>query len=120
MVWNSDLRPRNVVFRAVHKRPQSLAPAGKFAGENAVLQHRKAGLPIAADQQAGKGALDAGDPAQRLGVARRQAVPDAPDVFPTFEPNAVEERLLQIVGVIAGPAVADVDHVSWLEPFVFA
>ncbi len=74
-------------------------------------------LPFGADKQIGELPLDAGDAAQGFGVAGRELIPDAPDVFPALETHAVEEGVLQIVGVVARPAAADVDHVARLDPF---
>jgi hypothetical protein len=44
-------------------------------------------------------------------VALRDAVPDAPHILPALEPGAVEERVLDAVGVVHGPAFADVREV---------
>ena len=98
--------------RAIGKRP--------LGGEDAVLKRGSVGLPLGADQEIGEAALDLGDAADGLGVARRDAVPDAPDVLPGFVADAVEERELQIVGLVLVPAVADVDHVAGLEPLAAA
>src|SRR5258708_37674291 len=105
-MWNADLAAGHVVLVAVDKRPQRFRSAKKFRREDAVLQNRRVRPPIRTDPEVGELALAFRDTAQRLGVAGREPVPDAPDVFPTLKPNAVEERLLQNVGVIARPPPA--------------
>ena len=72
------------------------------------------------DQEIGEAALDLGDAADGFRVARRDAVPDAPDVLPAFPPHAVEESELQVVGLVRVPAVADVDHVAGFQPLAAA
>src|SRR6185437_17167999 len=57
-------------------------------------------------------------PARGLGIPWRDAVPDAPDVLPAFPALAIEERELQVVGLVPVPAVRDVHHVARLEPSI--
>ena len=64
-----------------------------------------------------RGSLDRGHAPRRLGITRRDAIPDSPDVFPTFPPHTVEKSDLQIVGLGAGPAIGDIRHVARFEPF---
>src|SRR5580704_14956022 len=73
-------------------------------------------LPIGTDQQFGKGALDFRDAPDGFAVARADLIPDAPDIFPGLKAYAVEEGELKIVGMVASPAIAHVDHVPRLEP----
>src|SRR4051812_16688852 len=77
-------------------------------------------FPIGTNEQISHSALDRRNPAKRFGVARRELVPDAPDVFPALVPDAIEVGGLQAIGSIAPPALADIPHVPRLKPFVFA
>ena len=120
-VGNLDLITRDVVLVAVHDGPKRLS----FEWKSCWHRRRSAGrgrvrFPIRAHEQSGKLAFDLRDAAQGFGVARRDLIPDAPDVFPAFVADAVEEGELQIVGLVASPAVADIDHVAGLEPFQLA
>ncbi len=115
-----DLRPVDRIFVAIHERPEDRAVCRKLTRVNPGLKHRSVRLPCSAGQEGRVLALDHGDAAQRLGVAWRQAVPDAPDVFPALETCAVEEGVLQIVSVIASPTAADIHHMPRLQPFIAA
>ena len=73
-------------------------------------------LPLLADEERRGGALDGGDATEGLGVAWGELVPDAPDVLPGFEADAVEEGELEVVKMAVRPAVGDVDHVAGFDP----
>ena len=64
---------------------------------NAERMHGIERFPVLADKERRDGALDGRDTPRRLRIARRDAVPDAPDVFPALPSHAIEERKLQIV-----------------------
>src|SRR5438094_434118 len=119
-VRNFKLAARKLILIAIHYGPQRAPASREFAGEGAVLQCGRMRLPVRAHQQFRKLPLDARHAPQRLGVARRDLIPDAPDVLPAFVAHAVEEGVLQIIGLVAAPASADVDHVARLEPLELA
>src|SRR5437762_14117192 len=77
-------------------------------------------LPARAAEQCRTSTIDAGDTAHGFGVTGSQPVPDSPYVFPTFKSSAVEERVLEVISVVAGPTVAHVHHVARFEPLVVA
>ena len=52
-------------------------------------------------------------------IPRRDSIPDAPDILPAFPTDAVEKGELQVVRLIAFPAIGDVHHVARFQPFVF-
>src|SRR5580658_9823692 len=115
-----DLLAADVIFVAVDDRPQSAALAGKPGREHAVLQSGCVRFPVGADQQIRELALDIGDSPQGFGIPWSDLVPDAPDVLPALVAHAVEERGLQIVGLVACPTIADVDHVAGFQPLQLA
>ena len=108
----------SVVLVAIDDRPHRLLAERPPAGEHAEAHHRRERLPLAAYQKRRQRAFQHRHAAGRFGIARRDAVPDSPDVFPTLKADAVEERVLQVGGVIAIPAIGDVYHVTRLQPFV--
>src|SRR5262249_30257633 len=117
---NLDLAAREVVLVAINNGPERLAMARAFAGEGAVAQRVRVRCLIGADEKIGKGSFAPGDAPQSGGVAGRDLVPDAPNVFPGLIAYTVKEGILQVVGLIAIPAVTHVDHVAWLQPLVLA
>src|SRR5580698_3478718 len=94
-----------VVGVAIDESPQGLGIGWPLAGEDAEVTRWDMRLPVRSDQLRGEYAFDCGDAAQSLGVARGHLIPDAPDVFPAFEADAVEEGLLQVVEIIVVPAI---------------
>ena len=104
------------VLVTVDQRPQRATLAGEAAGKDAGLQRALVGAPVQADKQRRKPAVDRGDAAQRLGIARGQLVPQAPHVLPRVVAHAVEEDVLQVVIAVAAPAVLVVDHVARFQP----
>ena len=111
-----DLLAVDFVLVAIDDRPQRLARAREAAGEHAGLQRLLVRRPVRADHERRELPLDRRDPPQRLGVARRELIPDAPDVLPRGVADAVEEHVLQVVVAVAAPAVLDVHDVARLEP----
>jgi hypothetical protein len=75
-----------------------------FAAAAAAAARRRDVFMGAEEAQQGSGA------AKELGVAGREAVPDAPDVFPGFVPYAVEESELDRRSAVFRPPVAYVCH----------
>ncbi len=116
LVGDGHLAPVYVVLVAVDDGPEGLVGERPAAGEDAVHVSRIEGLPVRADEEGREGALDGCHAAGGFAVARGDAVPNAPDVFPALPAFAVEEGVLQIVGLVAVPAVADIDHVARLKP----
>ncbi len=116
---NSDLLFGDRIFVAIDERPHRAGGQRELRREDAVPERGRVRFPIGAHQVGGEAALNRRDTAQRFGVTRRDPVPDAPDIFPTHVADAVEEGELQVVGFVARPAVADVDHVAGLQPFLF-
>ena len=57
---------------------------------------------------------------RRVASASRGLMPfHMPQMFSQLsQPSPLKKAILQIVGLIAVPAVADVDHVTRLKPFV--
>src|ERR1017187_1677858 len=119
-VQQAQLRAGNVVLRAVHQRPERLAHAREFAREDALLQGVVMRLPPEAAKHRRAGTLDRGDAAHRFRVTESQPVPYAPDIFPALEAGAVEERVLEVLGMIARPTVAHIYHVPRFKPLVVA
>src|SRR5205807_2456648 len=105
---------------AVHERPETPLSHGEFRGEAAELQCRCVWIPLFAGQERSELPLDRGDPAKGLAVTRRDSIPDAPNILPTHVTYTIEEGMLQVVRLIARPAIADVHHVAGFEPFQFA
>src|SRR4029078_5903244 len=87
-------------------------------GVHTVVMHGIVRLPICAGQKGCNASLNGRYAPGCLGVARIDIDPDAPYIFPTLPTYAVEEGVLQIAGLVEIPAIADVDHVPRLEPFV--
>ena len=114
------MRAGNVVFRPVDERPQRPAHARELAGEHALLQRVEMRLPSVTGEQPGAAPLDCGNATHCLRVARRQPVPNAPDILPALEACAVEERVLEIIGMVDRPTVADMNHVARFKPFIMA
>src|SRR5882724_3428085 len=82
------------------------------------MQHGSERLPILAHQEGRHGSLQGGYPASCFGIAGRYSVPDPPDIFPTLPADAVEKSELQIIGLVAIPAVGNMDHMARFEPLV--
>ncbi len=102
-VRHGHLPSIDVVLVAVDDRPRDWSSSGQRLAKTpyALWVER---LPVRTDEKRRDGALDGGHAAGGLSVARRDAVPDAPDVLPALPTFAVEEGVLQIVGLIAIPA----------------
>ena len=99
------MRTVHVIFIAIYDSPNGAAVERPAAGEDSVAQHRIQRFPIAAHEVFGYGALETGDAARGFPIAGRDSIPDAPDIFPTLPTNSVEKRELQIVGLVAIPAI---------------
>src|ERR1700683_860650 len=80
--------------------------------------HRIERLPVLANHQGRKSALDRCHAACCLGVARSHAVPDSPDILPALPTFSVEKGILQIVGFIAIPPALNVHLMARLKPAV--
>src|SRR5439155_11155467 len=125
-IFHSLLKPHaqlvaaKVEFIAIDERPERPAAAWKFARESSPLERRRVRLPARAREEIRERPFDPGNSTERLGIAVVHAVPDSPDVLPAFVTDAVKKSVLEVVGLVAGPAVADVHHVARLEPFVLA
>ena len=52
------------------------------------------------------------NPPQQLPVPLLHSIPDPPNILPALETRPVEERLLDAVGVVCGPALGDVGEVE--------
>src|SRR5579863_5410107 len=115
-----DLPTGEVELIAVDESPQRFAPARPLAGERTVTQRGRMRLPVRADEQARQGAFNLRDAAQGFRVPRGDLIPDSPNVFPALVAYTVKKGILQIVGFVAVPAVANVHHVARLQPFVLA
>ena len=70
------------------------------------------------DEEGRDSAFDGCDTPSGFAVARHDAIPDAPDIFPALPANPVEKRELKIIRLLPLPAVGDVHHMPGLEPFV--
>src|SRR5580700_12127198 len=111
-------RAGDVVFVAVDDRPERFFSERPTAGKYSKAKHGKKWFPIFAHQKRGNSSLNRRDSPRCFTVARRDSVPDAPDVFPALPADSVEERELQVIGLVAVPAIRDVHHVARLEPLV--
>ena len=116
---NGQLLTIDIEFIAIDDGPEGAIGARKLARENAVLQSVRVRLPIAADHQCGKLPVDGGDAFQRGGIARRELIPDAPNVFPRVVTDAIEENVVQIIGPIAAPPVFEIAHMPRFQPLQF-
>ena len=63
-------------------------------------------LPVGAHEKRRNRSFDGGHPSGCFRIARRNAIPDSPDVFPGLPAHAIEECELQVVGLVSVPAVA--------------
>ena len=116
--WNLDLVSFDVVFVSVDDRPKSLPGQRPATGIHTITEHGRHRFPVFADQERRYPTLDSGNAPGGFRVARRDSIPDTPDVLPTFPANSVEESELQVVGLVTIPPVRDVHHVPRLKPFV--
>ena len=80
-------------------------PDRPSTGVDAVTQHRHQRLPILTDKKWRNRAFHRSDAARRFGIPRRDSVPDTPDILPAFPADAVEEGELQVVCLVALPAI---------------
>jgi len=71
----------------------------KFAGEDAGLQRWRVWLPVRADEIFREGALDAGEAEDGFGIARIHGIPKAPEIFERGVTAAIEEGVLEAVGL---------------------
>src|ERR1700723_1836084 len=88
------------------------------AGIDSIPQRGRHWFPIFADQKRRDRPLESSDAPGGFAIARRDSVPDAPDVFPTLPSDSIEKRELQVVGLITIPTVRDVHHVPRFEPLI--
>ena len=116
---NLHLIAFDVVFVTVQDGPDFLFAHRPAAGVNAISKHGRHRFPVFADEERRDPALDRGNAPGGFAVARRDSIPDAPDVFPALPSHSVEESELQVVGFVAIPTVRDVHHVPRFKPFVF-
>src|SRR5580700_4837593 len=96
-------RTGEVVFVAVDDRPERFVSERPAAGKYSKAKHGKEWLPILAHQKRGDSSFDRRNSPRRFAVARRDSVP---------------ERELQVIGLVAVPAIRDVHHVARLEPLI--
>src|SRR5260370_12780154 len=109
---------RQVVFVTVHDRPEGLAVPRPAAREDAPAFHRRKRLPVFTHQQWSHRSFYCCNPARGLRVARRDSVPDTPNILPTLPADSVEKGKLEIVRFVPLPAIGNVHHVTRLKPFV--
>ena len=115
-----DLLTVNSKFIPVHKQIQRVALSGKLRRIHSITNRRHKWLPIFTRQQIGKLPLQMRDSPQRLRIAVGDLIPNPPNVLPTHITHAIEERMLQVVGLIARPSVANVRHMPRLQPLLLA
>src|SRR5208337_1922513 len=106
------------IFIAIYNGPQHLVAERPTAGEDSIQVHRVERFPTLTDEERRHDTLDGCDPSRCLAIARSHAVPDTPYVFPTLPTLAIEECKLQIVCLVAIPAVLDVDLMARFEPAI--
>ena len=114
-----DLRTIYVVLIAVHNCPDGLLVQWPTASVDTVTQHWGKWLPIGAYEKWGNGTFDCSHASRGFSISRSDPIPDAPDVLPAFPAHSVEECKLQVVGLVAFPAIRDIYHVPRFQPFVF-
>src|SRR5215472_14531747 len=113
-----QLRPGDVVLISVDDRPDGFLPEGPAARKHSEMKHWGERLPVPAYQKRSNSAFYGCNTPGRLAIPRSNTVPDAPDIFPALPTNSVEESELQIVRLVAVPAIGDIYHVPGFEPFV--
>src|SRR5438552_8502 len=80
------------------------------------MQHGEERLPICAYEKRRETAFQSCDSPCRFSVPRRNPVPNSPDILPTLPPDAVKECELQVIRLVAIPAIGNVYHVPRFEP----
>src|SRR5690242_7204291 len=111
------LRPGNVAVIPVDYGPDRLIRKRPVACKHAILKHRRVRLPSITHEEGRDRSLYGRNAPGCLTVAWRNAVPEAPDVFPTLPTDTVEESKLQVIRLVFVPAIGDLHHVTRLEPF---
>src|ERR1700722_14088071 len=114
---NPQLVAFKAIFVPIDDGPDSLTFEWPAAREDAKIHGRVEGLPVGTHQKRGDASLKRCHSTGRFAVPRCDAIPDPPDVFPAFPADAVKERDLQIVRVVAIQSIRDMDHVARFQPF---
>src|SRR5262249_41121973 len=110
----------DLVLIAIDDGPECVLPRWKAAREDSFLQAGRMWLPVRAGQERSHRALNMGQAQNGFGIARRIAVPEAPEVFERYISLAVKECVLQAVGFIACETVRHIHHVTRLHPLILA
>ena len=108
----------NFVSGPVHDGPYGIRAQRPAAGKHSKAMHGIERLPVSADEEWRHRPLNGCNAPRGLSVAGSDPYPETPHVLPALPANAVEEGELQVVGLVAVPAVADVRHVPRLQPLV--
>src|SRR5713226_2765940 len=111
-------RARDVVLVSIDYRPNRFFSHRPTARKYSKMNHRGKWFPILTYQKRSNSALNRRCAPGSFAVTRRDAVPDAPDIFPTLPADSVEKSELQVICLVAVPAIRDVHHVSGFKPFV--
>src|SRR5215813_2342041 len=109
---NRHFTSRDVIFVTVDDGPYCLLAHWPTAGEYTVQMRWIKRLPACAHEKWCDSALDGSHAACRLAIARRNPIPNTPDVLPTFPADTVKERKLQVICFVACPSMRDVYHVT--------
>ena len=106
--------------RAGHGHRGTAAPPGYIGvqpgAQACSLEHMGWSLEHTGLQPGSRGAAACLHPLERLGVVRRDAVPDAPHVLPRDVAHPVEPGVVQRVCALHVPPAADARHAARLQP----
>ncbi len=114
---NRELCAVGVVFVAIDNCPNCGFVARPSTGENAKLDSGIKRLPLRAREKGRDSSFDCRHAPRGFAIARRDPIPDSPDILPAFPSHSIKEGELQIIGLIPIPAVGDIHHVPRLQPF---